>query len=397
MFKAKLKDRGLNESLIVKHARQLVKQGILPLANTHKYLPAIARIMGMTWTDGSANIYNKKHGGMTGQISVNFGHPSDAVQFEDDVELMGFKRVSSIEQIRTIHGADHHTWKVGHNGALPSLLIALDVRVGKRTENPAVPVPEWVMRGSMLVKREFMAGFQGGDGCLVQINKNNIIDRFVPRCAVTSQSIDPKYKDTLISFMEQMKSLFEEFGIEMREVKMVKGKYDKLSIGYKISDKQENLIKYFERIGYRYSCQKQGESGVAVEFLKFKSNTDGHLSEYEAWKESVVIKESSIFVPIKSITEVENQLISDITVEHDNHSFIAGDNFLSSNSAMGKQAIGVYASNFRHRFDTMAHVLNYPQKPIVQTKISKIINTDEMPCGMNVIVAIMTYTGLTTC
>jgi len=62
-------------------------------------------------------------------------------------------------------------------------------------------------------------------------------------------------------------------------------------------------------------------------------------------------------------------------------------------SAMGKQAIGVYASNFRHRFDTMSHVLNYPQKPIVQTKISKLINTDEMPCGINVMVAIMTYTG----
>jgi DNA-directed RNA polymerase beta subunit len=66
-------------------------------------------------------------------------------------------------------------------------------------------------------------------------------------------------------------------------------------------------------------------------------------------------------------------------------------------SAMGKQAIGVYASNFRHRFDTMAHVLNYPQKPIVETNISKLVYTDEMPCGVNVMVAIMTYTGLTVC
>jgi DNA-directed RNA polymerase beta subunit len=63
-------------------------------------------------------------------------------------------------------------------------------------------------------------------------------------------------------------------------------------------------------------------------------------------------------------------------------------------SSMGKQAIGVYATNFRHRFDTMAHVLNYPQKPIVETRISKLVNTDEMPCGLNVIVAIATYTGL---
>lgn len=62
-------------------------------------------------------------------------------------------------------------------------------------------------------------------------------------------------------------------------------------------------------------------------------------------------------------------------------------------SSMGKQAIGIYASNFRHRFDTMAHVLNYPQKPIVETNISKLVCTDEMPCGVNVIVAIACMTG----
>ena len=46
-------------------------------------------------------------------------------------------------------------------------------------------------------------------------------------------------------------------------------------------------------------------------------------------------KNDCVFVSISSITEVPNQLISDITVEHENHSFIAGNGFLSSNSSMG--------------------------------------------------------------
>ena len=62
-------------------------------------------------------------------------------------------------------------------------------------------------------------------------------------------------------------------------------------------------------------------------------------------------------------------------------------------SAMGKQAIGIYTSNYLKRFDTIGHVLNYPQVPLVQTRTSKIINTDKLPCGVNVIVAIATYTG----
>lgn len=61
--------------------------------------------------------------------------------------------------------------------------------------------------------------------------------------------------------------------------------------------------------------------------------------------------------------------------------------------AMGKQAMGIYSTAFRKRMDTMAHILHYPQKPIVNTEPSKYVHSDTLPSGQMPIVAIACYTG----
>ncbi len=62
-------------------------------------------------------------------------------------------------------------------------------------------------------------------------------------------------------------------------------------------------------------------------------------------------------------------------------------------AAMGKQAMGMYALNFRERYDALAHMLCYPEMPLVSPFMSKFYGSQKMPCGQNIIVAIMTYTG----
>jgi DNA-directed RNA polymerase II subunit RPB2 len=62
-------------------------------------------------------------------------------------------------------------------------------------------------------------------------------------------------------------------------------------------------------------------------------------------------------------------------------------------SAMGKQAMGIYSMNYQQRMDTISHILMYPQKPLVQTKVSDIMRINEMPSGQNAIVAIACYSG----
>jgi len=140
-----------------------------------------------------------------------------------------------------------------------------------------------------------------------------------------------------------------------------------------------------------------GREIIATEDHRFSTNagwkTVKEMMEDPELKVGVFDELRIIFVPIQSIVPVSNRMVSDIEVESDNHSFIAGDGFASSNCAMGKQAIGIYVTNYQRRMDKTAYVLTYPHRPLVDTRLMQMIQLAEIPSGAPLIVAIMSYTG----
>jgi DNA-directed RNA polymerase subunit B len=62
-------------------------------------------------------------------------------------------------------------------------------------------------------------------------------------------------------------------------------------------------------------------------------------------------------------------------------------------SAMAKQALGVFATNHFNRTDSRSHMLHYAQTPLVKTKPMEIMGFDARPSGQNCVVAVMSFQG----
>lgn len=187
---------------------------------------------------------------------------------------------------------------------------------------------------------------------------------------------------------------------------------------YVVYNKKLLIEKYIDKIKKREMTWNQLTTGSTLK------NVNIFTSKYIR-PETVLLKDKDIILQLE-----ENQsAIEFIDVEEANTLYIAMDNtYLGKNKlythceihpstmfgilshqiplanhnqaprnifsgAQGKQALGCYATNFNNRIDTMAYVLNYPQKCLVNTRYCEYLNLNRVPNGENLIVAMMTYSG----
>ena len=400
--------REYGDSLVERHLASLEEQGLCPLWADDARLPLLARMLGFLQTDGFLHLIDK-------------GKEEDAMEWNNDIMSLGFSSMDMCDS---------------------DVFLSFMACLGLGRNSTRKPIPTWIMEGSDNVKREFLGGFQGGDGCMIRHNRTKGNQNFV--CAETTQQIAVAYKDSLIAFMTQLQTLFTSFGVQAKLVSRLFSE-DRWTAGVKLADRSANLIHYYDTIGYRYDTRKMVESFKTVEYLKYKARL---VTEYVRTVEAVrsdlaqgltphqialarhmsfpaiggirrAVKNGRvptmrnleahefcdvvcgrmthrgrmIFVPLESVVKHKTVRIADITVDNEHHSFVTSHHIGSHNSSMGKQAMGIYALNFRERFDAMSHVLCYPEIPMVSSFMSRHYGAQELPAGQNIVVAIMTYTG----
>ena len=317
---------------------------IIVFKNTEEY-SNIYKDMGLyplSNTNNKINIIARIAGYYYANKNI-FTNKKDADDFNKDVEYIGFK-----------YGVFDTNYVLYFN---------------RLTENI-----EWIKSCSNITKIEFVGAYLGYIyKSLDYINEINNSDNLSNVPDIPISYVFDNIDQTVSNIMEE------------------------LNINKDWYESNQGISDYYNKIGSRYNNQFLKEIALVNEYLnynkyKYRVGWDSNYSMKE-WKNLIEFKGDLMFVPYYSKIKNNNNKISDITVESDNHSFIAGNGFAVSNCAMGKQALGVYMSNFNRRIDTMGNILNYPQRSIVRTRLSKYTYSSELPSGTNAIVAIMTHTG----
>ena len=284
----------------------------------------LARLLGITDSDGHLRIRNKTTGSMRYKIYV--GELEDIVEIQNDVKTLGFKI--------PIYRRSQWTFDVELEPALGFLMYQIGTCIGNKTKSLRV-FPQWIKNACLSVKREFLSGYQGGDGSKVGVNwkmpQQQVRIRPIPMRTMNDEHI----KSSHMGYLKEFQQVYKEFGIEATIQEYKTKSDDKTDLKLYISTTEANIEKFISTVGYRYCNHKRRESRLPIEYFKTKNN--GIKFEYQKFKDCFQ-KGDLITTFIETNVDIPPEPVYDFTTSSENHSFIA-NSFVSHNCIPSRMTI----------------------------------------------------------
>lgn len=392
----------INESEVLEHYRMdLLEKNLLNTQiPTHK-LKIIARLIGSLNTDGHIGCDSNNY--YTAEFYL--GEEYDVYQVADDIKTLGFetpmvrRNIKKFEDKQTGRTTTTTTWLVSKSGAFAHFMQTMGAFVGSKV-NMERKLPDWLVNAELSIKREFLSGFQGGDGSRMSYQKN--ANTFKPNLGITIQTTHNDYLTATTEYMEQIKDMFAEFNI-ICKLKNTIVNETKTKVCIVFEKSCENLLNYANNINYTYCEEKRRVSAPIIEHLRIRQKNkeerdesykyiiDNHKTDsmekmmektkltnnqiskvisnhkrgiqqstrfttdivYDNFIRDNIAENGCVCVPIESIVEIEPELVYDFTTRSDNHSFVASSFVVSNCPAETPegQSIGVVKS-----ISTMTHL-----------------------------------------
>lgn len=252
----------------------LNKLNLLPLKMNNARVSVLARLLGFVVTDGY--LYEDlKHNICETHFAV--GTNQDAQEIKSDLVATGFKSLEIKKQTknRNILGREFTISCIrcrSFSHALFYLLKALGSPVGRK-KNQAYFIPDWIMNAGITIKREYLRGWLGGDGCK--------IDYRIKHGGISSHDVgfnvnaiefhkEKELEREGVLYAKQLALLLEQLGVRVNQIESVDDE-DGVIISIRLATDYESLFS-LATIGYTYSQTKNTYVPSIREFLGYRLN-----------------------------------------------------------------------------------------------------------------------------
>ncbi|WP_148883324.1 AAA family ATPase [Thermococcus aciditolerans] len=173
--------------------------------------------------------------------------PSEIIERETSSEIRGRKVEGKIHMLYVDSSAFH------------ALMRFWGVKIGNKTAK-GYAVPEWIKRGNLFVKREFLRGLFGADGTKPNGNRYNF-NGIKLEMRATRESLEETTE-----FFNDLAELLREFDVESKIV--VSPADGKFIVRLLVTPNDANYINFLMRVGYAYA--KDSYARLVGEYLRIK-------------------------------------------------------------------------------------------------------------------------------
>jgi tRNA-splicing ligase RtcB len=239
-------------------AEELRRRGIIPLTSRNRALPTLVKLLGYFTGDGAFD----------GKKVVFYGSAEGLEEIRRDIALLGYtpSRIRSRKRTTVIDGklavGTENSVSVSAR-SFAELLKALGAPAGKKVDSDFT-VPDWLLRMPLWIKRLYLAALFGAE-----LNKPQTVNGYNFEPPVLSMSKSSEHVDSGLLFLNQVRSMLQEFGVEVTSIQVSsEGKSYRLRL--QISERPENLIRLWSTIGYVYNPSRKRLAHSAVAWLKYK-------------------------------------------------------------------------------------------------------------------------------
>ena len=322
--------------------RELEKRGLLPLTSRNRKLPLLLKIVGYLLGNGSIH---------EGYITLRVNSEEDAREITRDIEHLGFT---------------YETYKVDSEYVIKIISREL-VRLLSKLDIFGYRIPRWIFKLPLWMKRLILASLFGASLSITEAEAN--FKLFTPVLKVRDRAL-----------LEDVAGLLSEFRVRFHV------DYDNCSIV--IDPELDNLVRLLSKVGFEYSNLKRSLANAAIVYLRLirKAKLLGLLGERSTVTILVAggitatesVKTSSLLtVRVPSFEEFVKErvkgevvfdvveevriedydgVVYDITVEDDNHVFVA-EGFVVSNCGVRLIATNLTEKDVRPRLKELVDTI----------------------------------------